>query len=425
MNNALPPYVFLPTGLFLAKLIAHKEGEDRSKWVTDFAVQLVEGAGRDDFASSLINAAVIKQNAAMKRVRRSRAKSELISEGVKNPTRQQIEERLKEIYAEEEITQDAPNGNAGVDVSDAGNGAASKSPTSCDTLTADGDTREDSQAKHDGAAITRNETRHNDALEPSANLYGDAATREGADVSTTVSRNMRRVPQNEAPAHGFSGGRTAQGTMYRSPEAAAQSGKASALDSPPDKDGQSAKTRDPRDDSRGRYAPPSCSPDDGNNYDQDASISTDNTQPEGLTGPSHGGSVASLEARQGRAGANAPKGGRTSQSHSAPARSAGPAKHPHGEFGNVMLTDDEFAKLCGKCVDADELITELDQYIESQGKTRKYKNHYATLLNWSRRKAQEAKPKQSYMTSDDISKKNYEESKARLEAMFSKGRETA
>lgn len=181
--------------------------------------------------------------------------------------------------------QDAPNGNAGVDMSDAGNGAASKSPTSCDQFTADGDIREDSQARQDGSAITRNETRAHDALGPSANQFtADAATREGAEVvdsresgaavPTTVSRNMRRVPQNEAPAHGFSGGRTAQGTMSRSPEAAAQSGK------------DSAKTRDTRDDSRGRYAPPSCSPEDGNPAE---------------TAPSHGGSVASLEARQGQA----------------------------------------------------------------------------------------------------------------------------
>ena len=70
------------------------------------------------------------------------------------------------------IPQDAPNGNAGVDMSDAGNGAASKSPTSCDTFTADGDIREDSQAKPDGSAITRNETRAHDALGPSANIYG-------------------------------------------------------------------------------------------------------------------------------------------------------------------------------------------------------------------------------------------------------------
>lgn len=83
--------------------------------------------------------------------------------------------------AKNKSTQDAPNGNAGVDMYDAGNGAASKSTTSCDQFTADGDTR---------------------------------------------------------------------------------------------------------DDSRGRYAPPSCSPEDGNPAE---------------TAPSHGGSVASLEARQGLA----------------------------------------------------------------------------------------------------------------------------
>lgn len=44
--------------------------------------------------------------------------------------------------------QDAPNGNAGVDMSDAGNGAASKSQTSCDQFTADGDTREDSRVRY-------------------------------------------------------------------------------------------------------------------------------------------------------------------------------------------------------------------------------------------------------------------------------------
>ena len=242
-----------------------------------------------------------KRNGQMKWVREQLAK-----EGVTSPTQEQLDEKWLEMYGQENSPQDAPNGNAGVDVSDAGNGAASKSPTSCDQFTADGDTREDSQAKPDGSAITRNETRAHDALEPSANLYGprqakngDAATREGADESTTVSRNMRRVPQTEAPAHGFSGGRTAQGTMSRSPEAAAQSGK--AYDQVP------AKTRDTRDYSRGRYAPPSCSPEDGNPAE---------------TAPSHGGSVASLEARQSRrAGGNSLRVAKVSTS---PARQAGP-----------------------------------------------------------------------------------------------------
>lgn len=49
--------------------------------------------------------------------------------------------------------QDAPNGNAGVDMSDAGNGAASKLPTSCDKFTADGDTRE---AWDESATVSKN-----------------------------------------------------------------------------------------------------------------------------------------------------------------------------------------------------------------------------------------------------------------------------
>mgnify|MGYP007022095014 CR=1 FL=1 len=82
-----------------------------------------------------------------------------------------------------------------------------------------------------------------------------------------------------------------------------------------------------------------------------------------------------------------------------------------------MLTDDEFAKLCEKCADADSLITELDQYIESQGKTKKYKSHYATLLNWSRRKAQESKPQQRYKNINDINQENYEKAMREIEAM--------
>lgn len=179
-------------------------------------------------------------------------------------------------------TQDAPNGNAGVDMYDAGNGADSKSPTSCETFTADGDIREDYQDRKSGTSAnhyTADASEGDLEVNPdgqqstqaeagtSANNYatrqaknGDAATREGAEATnrresgdsapTTVSRNMR----------------------------------------------QPAKTRDTSESCR--YAPPSCSPDDGKHYDQDTSISTDDPQPEGLTGPSHGGSVASLEARQ-------------------------------------------------------------------------------------------------------------------------------
>lgn len=101
-------------------------------------------------------------------------------------------------------------------------------------------------------------------------------------------------------------------------------------------------------------------------------------------------------------------------------------KYPHGEFENIMLTTEEYIKLCERLDNADELINEADQYFEAQpDKAKKYKSHYAMLLSWDRRRKDAERPKQGYMTSDDISKKNYQESKARLEAMFSKGRKTA
>ena len=58
-------------------------------------------------------------------------------------------------------------------------------------------------------------------------------------------------------------------------------------------------------------------------------------------------------------------------------------KNAHGQFENVFLTPDEYAKLCEKIDNADSLIEKLSLYIESTGK--KYKSHYATLLNWDRK----------------------------------------
>ena len=229
-------------------------------------------------------------------------------------------------------------------------------------------------------------------------ILAAAATSDGADVSTTCCNNMRRVPQNEAPAHGFSGGRTAQGTMSRSPEAAAQSG----IDY--DQEAAPTSTNGPR------QANPAGA---GVNLDSTHTISPDassgnaeGVNTNGSTTSKNGSRAACTSAPSGQtittaetldkagAGEVPPENVSAKPSPALPV----PAKRPHGEFGNVMLTDDEFGKLCEKCADADSLITELDQYIESQGKTKKYKSHYATLLNWSRRKAQESKQKKGYKT---------------------------
>ena len=352
MNNSLPPYVFLPTGLFLAKLIAHKEGEDRSRWVTDFAVQLVEGAGRDNFASSLIDTAIIKQKAAMNRVRRSRAKSELISEGVKNPTRQQIEERLKEIYAEEEITaaaatregvdvvttsescsserttgcnnsQVAPTSNAGDESSDASNGAALKSATACNHYDRETDQVSSNSPACAGVNLDSAHTISPDASDGNA----EGVNSHGSTIFLNCSGNGSRAACTSATS-----GHTISDT-----EALEQPGEGGT----PGIERKSAPL-------------PSPTP-----------TKTD------------------------------PKPTRNAKAEVKPEEQ----KYPHGEFENIMLTTKEYIQLTERLDNADGLIAEADQYFEAQpDKKRKYKSHYAMLLNWDRRRKEFEGPKRGYKT---------------------------
>lgn len=61
-------------------------------------------------------------------------------------------------------------------------------------------------------------------------------------------------------------------------------------------------------------------------------------------------------------------------------------KRLYGEFNNISLSDDEYKKLTDKFGrnKTDTLIEELSIAIQSKGY--RYKNHYATILNWQRRK---------------------------------------
>ena len=184
-------------------------------------------------------------------------------------------------------------------------------------LTADGDTREDS--------LNMTTVRKNGTLESgtSANLYGGAATRESEDDSTTVSKNMRRVPQNEAPAHGFSGGRAAQGTMSRPPEAAAQSGKA---------------------------------------YDQETASGNYQRRAGGHLLPS-----SSLNGSPARSGA-------VDVLNLAYA----------GEFGNVRLTQEQYAQLGIKFGNQQKLNRAIDSLsCQLENGEKNPANHYAELVKWA------------------------------------------
>ena len=66
-------------------------------------------------------------------------------------------------------------------------------------------------------------------------------------------------------------------------------------------------------------------------------------------------------------------------------------KRKFGEFQNVLLIDEEYQKLKGRLNSRhDEYIERLSGYLKQTGK-RKYKDHYATILNWHRKDSEEAK----------------------------------
>ncbi len=70
-----------------------------------------------------------------------------------------------------------------------------------------------------------------------------------------------------------------------------------------------------------------------------------------------------------------------------------PLKKSYGELESVKLSDEEHAKLfdfLGENI-LNMLIFEMDTYIQSSGKN--YKSHYAAILNWAKRKGDEANKK--------------------------------
>ena len=67
-----------------------------------------------------------------------------------------------------------------------------------------------------------------------------------------------------------------------------------------------------------------------------------------------------------------------------PAAPPKPQKHKHGEFNNVLLTDDELTKLQEKFPsDWEERIERLSEGMARKGYT--YKSHYLAILNWAKK----------------------------------------
>lgn len=83
-------------------------------------------------------------------------------------------------------------------------------------------------------------------------------------------------------------------------------------------------------------------------------------------------------------------------------------KHKYGEYKNVLLTDSQYEKLINEFPkDFNERIEKLSSYMKSTGKH--YKDHLATIRNWSRMDAERNKNKRSGQMNNGFQKMLREE----------------
>ena len=78
--------------------------------------------------------------------------------------------------------------------------------------------------------------------------------------------------------------------------------------------------------------------------------------------------------------------------NSATAKKKRAVRHKYGEYNNVLLTDEQMAKLQAEFPDWQERIERLSSYMASTGKS--YKDHLATIRNWAKKDQQQ--PRQQY-----------------------------
>ena len=83
-----------------------------------------------------------------------------------------------------------------------------------------------------------------------------------------------------------------------------------------------------------------------------------------------------------------------------------PVKHKHGEYNNVLLTDEELEKLKNEYPDYTEKIENLSAYIAQSGKA--YKSHYATIRNWARRDAKKQQPVNKQTSFSNFKQRDYD-----------------
>lgn len=203
-----------------------KDRDAAWKWVNRFAntLQYQElEQDPDQYALAILAEARSFNDQQRRKGQMLGVRKQLAKEGVTAPTQEQLDDKWLEMYGNEESPQDAPNGNAGVDLHNAGNRGTLESPTSCDQTTADGDTREHSRGRYappscspedgnpaetapsHGGSVASLEARQSQALK-SQGRTGGSSVRGMAKVAQPPVRSRAknsRCPNSREEFHAF------------------------------------------------------------------------------------------------------------------------------------------------------------------------------------------------------------------------------
>lgn len=202
------------------------------------------------------------------------------------------------------------------------------------------------------------------------------------DESATACENMRRVPQNEDPSHGFSGGdRPAQGSMSIPPSWAAHDGNnlgsgRPSTEAPTRKNGDEHQTG-----CKTGVSESATSVDKSNSV-----CNTGSVQP--VTRRESGKSNADVTTKKPRTGGLLP-----SSSLNPPVRPVGHFVEAaidvlnlaySGEFGNVRLTQEQYSQLGIKFGNQQKLNRAIDSLsCQIENGEKNPANHYAELVKWA------------------------------------------
>ena len=366
-----PQNVYMPIDKFQAKIFKHKDAEKRGEWVANFALALSEEA-EDDFAKLLLDHAQLAWYKDTVKAWRSKAKKALSQCG-KEPTAKQIHAWCYEEYGDEYLE------------------AIELLSKNKEKL------RKKTQEFIDEI---------NDVLTATGNdqVPADAATREGAEVVHSAGNGVVSEPTNVCK-------NAEEGGTRKDPlnvTTVRKNGKLESGTSSANLHGQAR----PQKTGAGASAPLLISPLENRAPSPTIAKRSDKKQPVNIGAAAPAPPLGSLDCHNREPQAPSPEASHISGDVMSLAYS--------GEFGNVRLTQEQYAQLGIKFGNQQKLNRAIDSLsCQIENGEKNPANHYAELVKWANyrddmdeRKEEEAsKPKMTEM------EKSWIEAMKRVEAM--------